>query len=167
MSNVEGPVTVVVAMYDNEIDAKLALSTLERMEQNDDIELQDGAVLVKDGSSDKLKIKETAEFTPKKGAMKGAVAGGIIGVIFPPAVLVMGTLGAAAGAALGHFTDQGFKNNLLEEMGEGIPSGGSALVVVVEERWAEELTTYIQRSGTIKTYPLDHDASTKLLGRQR
>lgn len=120
MSNVEGPVTVMVAMYDNEIDVALALSTLERMEQNDEIELNDGAVLVKDGSSDKLKIKEMAEFTPKKGAVKGTVAGGIIGVIFPPAVLVMGALGAAAGAASGHFTEQGFKNNLLEEMGEGI-----------------------------------------------
>ena len=163
MSNLEGPITVVVAMYDNEIDAALALATLQRMEKGGEMELQDAAVLVKEGSSDKLKIKETAEITPKKGALKGVVAGGIIGVIFPPAVLAMGAVGAAAGAALGHFTDQGFKNNLLKEMGEEVPRGGSAFVVVVEERWVEELTKYVQRSGTIKTHSLDDGASARLL----
>ena len=167
MSNLEGPITVVVAIYENEIDATLGLATLQRMEKDGEIELQDAAVLVKEGSSDRLKIKETAEITPKKGALKGAVAGGIIGVIFPPAVLAMGAVGAAAGAALGHFTDQGFKNNLLKEMGEEVPSGGSAFVVVVEERWEEELTKYVRRSGTVKSYPLDDEASARLLGRRR
>lgn len=33
MSNLEGPIIVMFAIYDNEIDAALALSTLERMEQ--------------------------------------------------------------------------------------------------------------------------------------
>ena len=167
MSKLESPITVLVAVYDNEIDAALALSTLERMEQDGAIEIQDAAVLVKEASSDKLRIKETAELTPKKGALKGVVAGGIIGVIFPPAVLAMGAIGAAAGAALGHFTDRGFKNNLLQEMGEGIPSGGSAFVVVVEERWVDELTKYVRRSGTVKSYPLDDEASAKLLGRRQ
>ena len=167
MSKQDSPITVMVAVYDNEIDASLALATLERMEKDEAIEIQDAAVLVKEGSSDKLKIKETAELTPKKGAVKGVVAGGIIGVIFPPAVLAMGVIGAAAGAALGHFTDQGFKNNLLQEMGKGIPSGGSALVVVVEEAWVEELTNYIKRSGTVKSYPLDDEASARLLGRRK
>ena len=166
MSNLKGPITVMVAIYDNEVDAAVALATLQRMESDGEIELHDAAVLVKEGSSDKLKIKETAEFTPKKGALEGAVAGGIIGVIFPPAILVMGALGAAAGAALGHFTDQGFKNDLLKEMGEEVPSRGSALVVVVEERWVEELTKYVARSGTIRTYPLDDEASARLLGRE-
>ena len=163
MSKLKGPITVTVAIYDNEIDAGLALATLQRMEKDGEIELQDAAVLVKEGSSDKLRIKETAELTPKEAALKGAAAGGIIGVIFPPAVLAMGALGAAAGAALGHFTDQGFKNNLLEEMGGAIPSGGSAFVVVIEERWAEELTKYVARSGTVRTYPLDDEASARLL----
>lgn len=166
MSNLKGPITVMVAIYDNEVDAALALATLQRMEKDGEIELQDAAVLVKEGSSEKLKIKETAEITPKKAALKGAAAGGIIGIIFPPAVLAMGALGAAAGAALGHFTDQGFKNNLLKEMGEEVPSGGSAFVVVVAERWVKDLTKYVARSGTIRTYPLDDEASARLLGRE-
>ena len=69
------------------------------------MELQDAAVLIQEDSSGKPKIKDRAEVTPKKAALKGAAAGGIIGVIFPPAVLAMGAIGAATGAALGHFTD--------------------------------------------------------------
>ena len=166
MNQGEDPITVVVALYGNEVDGTLALATLERMEANGTMAIQDAAVLVREESSDRLKIKETAELTPKKGALKGAVAGGIIGVIFPPAVLAMGALGAMAGAALGHFTGHGFKNDLLKELGEEIPHGGSCLVVVVEERWEEELTKYVGRSGTVRSYPLDGEASAKLLGRQ-
>lgn len=167
MSQQDSPITVMVAMYDNEIDATIALATLERIETDGTLEIQDAAVLVKEGSSDKLQIKEKAELTPKKGALRGVAAGGIIGVIFPPAVLAMGAIGAAVGAALGHFTDQGFKNNLLKEIGESIPGGGSALVVVVEDRSLEELAKFVRRSGTLTSYPLDDEASARLLGTQQ
>ena len=50
MSNAESPITVVVAVYDREIDAGLTLATLQRMEKDGEIELQDAAVLVKEDS---------------------------------------------------------------------------------------------------------------------
>ena len=165
MNQTDDPITVVVAIYGNNVDGTLALATLERMEANETIAIQDAAVLVREEPSGRLKIEETAALTAKKGALKGAVAGGIIGVIFPPAVLAMGAIGAVAGAALGHFRDHGFKSDLLKELGEEIPRGGSCVVVVVEERWKEELTAYVGRSGTVKSYPLDGEASAKLLGR--
>ncbi len=112
MSNLEGPVTLLIAIFDNETDATIGVASLERIERRGAIELQDAAVLVREGSSDSVRIKETEELTSTKGALRGAAAGGIIGVIFPPAVLAAGALGAAAGAALGHVTDQGINNAL-------------------------------------------------------
>ena len=51
-------------------------------------------------------------------------------------------------------------------MGEAIPSGGSAFVVVIDERWEEELSKYVARSGARETYQFDHEASARLLGLQ-
>jgi uncharacterized membrane protein len=124
-------------------------------------------VLVREGSSDKLKVKETAELTFKKGALGGALAGGLLAIIFPPSILAMGAIGAAAGAALGHFTDQGFKNNLLREIGEGIPRGGSAIVAVIEERWAEKFTQVVKGYGKVTSYSLDAEASARLIGKKK
>ncbi len=164
--NPDSPITVMVAVYASEIDATLTLATLKQMDKDGEIELHDAAVLVREGLLNKLKIKETAELTPRKGALRGALAGGVLAVIFPPSILAMGAIGAAAGAALGHFTDQGFRNNLLKEMGEGIPRGGSAIVAVVDERWAERFAEVVKGYGKLTSYPLDEEASARLLGKR-
>ena len=162
MSKPDSPLTVMAAVYASEIDADLTLATLKQMDEDGAIEIHDAAVLVREGLSDKLKIKETAELTPKKGALGGLLAGGILAIIFPPSILAMGAIGAAAGAALGHFTDQGFKNNLLKEIGENLPPGGSAIVAVVEETWLGKLETAIEGYSDLARYSLDAEAAAKL-----
>jgi len=157
----------MAAVYASEIDADLTLATLKQMDKDGAIEIHDAAVLVREGLSDKLKIKETAELTPKKGALGGVLAGGILAIIFPPSILAMGAIGAAAGAALGHFTDQGFKNNLLKEIGEELPRGGSAIIAVIEERWAEEFAEVVKGYGKVTSYSLDAEASARLMGKRK
>ena len=167
MSKPDSPLTVMAAVYASEIDADLTLATLKQMDKDGAIEIHDAAVLVREGLSDKLKIKETAELTPKKGALGGVLAGGILAIVFPPSILAMGAIGAAAGAALGHFTDQGFKNNLLKEIGEELPRGGSAIIAVIEERWAEEFAEVVKGYGKVTSYSLDAEASARLMGKRK
>ncbi len=167
MSKPDGSLTVMAAVYASEIDATLTLATLKQMDKDGEIEVHDAAVLVREGLSNKLRIKETAELTPKKGAKRGAVAGAIVGIIFPPSILAMGAIGAAAGAALGHFTDQGFRNNLLKEIGEGLPRGGSAIVAVIEERWAEKFAEVVKGYNKVTSYSLDAEASARLMGKRK
>jgi uncharacterized membrane protein len=162
MSKPDGSLTVMAAVYTSEIDATLTLATLKQMDKDGEIEVHDAAVLVREGLSNKLEIKETAELTPKKGAKRGAVAGAIVGIIFPPSILAMGAIGAAAGAALGHFTDQGFDNNLLKEIGENLPPGGSAIVAVVEETWVGKFEAAVEGYVDLTTYALDAEAAAKL-----
>ncbi len=126
------------------------------------VEILDAAVMVRDAKSRKLTIKEAAEFTPRKGAVRGAIAGGIIGLIFPPAILALGAVGAAAGAAVGHFTDQGFDNNLLKEIGENLPPGGSAIIAVVEEVWVDRLSKILSDYAELSRYTLEPEAAAKL-----
>jgi len=158
----ENPISVIAAFYGNETEASDVLAQLKQMDKDGTIDIMDAAVMVKEADGRRVKIKETAELTPKKGALGGAVAGGIVGIIFPPSILAMGAIGAAAGAALGHFTDQGFKNNLLKEIGENLPPGGSAIIAVVEETWLGKLETAIEGYVDLARYALDAEAAAKL-----
>jgi uncharacterized membrane protein len=137
----QNPISVIAAFYTEETKAGDALAQLKQMDKDGTVDIMDAAVMVRNADGRRVKIKETAELTPKKGAKRGAVAGAIVGIIFPPSILAMGAIGAAAGAALGHFTDQGFDNNLLKEIGENLPPGG-----------------YVD----LTTYALDAEAAAKL-----
>ena len=162
-------ISVVAAFYAYEHKARKMLSALERMEGDGAIQLLDAAVMSKAEDSDKLIIDERAELTKKKGAVRGAVAGGLLALIFPPSILALGAVGAATGAAVGHFTDQGFDNNLLREIGENLPAGGSALVAVIEETWLEHLGTAIEGYADLSRFTLDAEAGARLvhLGRTK
>jgi len=163
MAQAENAVSVIAAFYRNQDQANLVLETLQQMQKDGAVKLLDAAVMVRDNESDKIRIKETAEVTGRKGAVGGAVVGGIIGVIFPPSILATAAIGAAAGAVLGHFTDQGFKNNLLKEIGENLPPGGSAIVAVVEETWFKQLSSALHGYSQIARYAVDADAAARLV----
>lgn len=165
MEQSQSAVSVIAAFYSNEDEANLVLKSLQQMQKEGAVKLLDAAVMVRDEATKKLKVKETAEVTPRKGAAGGAIVGGIIGVIFPPSILATAAIGAAAGAALGHFTDQGFKNNLLKEIGENLPPGGSAIVAVVEETWFEKLSAALRGYSQVARYAVDADAAARLTSR--
>ncbi len=167
MTKEKPPISFVAAFYADEKKAREMLAALEKMEKDGAIQLLDAAVMSRTGDSGKLTIHERAELTKKKGAVRGAVAGGLIGLIFPPSILALGAVGAAAGAAVGHFTDQGFDNNLLQEVGENLPAGGSALVAVIEETWLERLSAAIAGYADLSRFTLDADAGARLISHGR
>ncbi len=167
MTKEKPPISFVAAFYADEKKARDMLTALEKLEKDGAIQLLDAAVMSRTDSG-RLTIHERAELTKKKGAIRGAVAGGLLAVLFPPSILALGAVGAAAGAAVGHFTDQGFDNNLLQEIGENLPAGGSALVAVIEETWLERLSKAIEGYADLSRFTLDAEAGARLvsLGRR-
>jgi len=155
-------ISVFAAFYNNETEAGEVLARLKQMDKDGAIDIIDAAVMVRSDDGRKVKVKETAEFTAKKGGVRGAIVGGLLGIIFPPSILAMGAVGAAAGAALGHFTDQGFDNNLLKEIGENLPPGGSCVVAVVEETWVTQLSTALEGYSDLARYGMDAEVAAKL-----
>ena len=161
------PISFVAAFYTDENKAREMLKALEKMEKDGAIQVLDAAIMSKAEDTGKLTVRERSELTPAKGALGGAVAGGLLAVIFPPSILALGAVGAAAGAAVGHFTDQGFDNNLLQEIGENLPAGGSALVAVIEETWLERLSKAIEGYADLSRFTLDAEAGARLVSHRR
>jgi len=156
--------TVVAAYYDDPSGASAALETLQRLRKRRAIEIVDAAVMARRPGSDRLQITETAELSGRKLAAAGSVAGVMLGIIFPPSVLALGAVGAAAGAADAHFRDQGFDRNLLKEIGENLPPGGVALVAVIQEPWLADLSGAIAGHQGLTRFSIEPGMSQSTSG---
>ena len=97
---------LVAAKYENDDRAHVILDMLEQMNHAGKIKVNDLAIVAKDPDG-KLRTVETRELTAKKGAKRGAIAAGILGVIFPPSLIVSVVAGGAIGAAWGKLRDTG------------------------------------------------------------
>src|SRR3954452_13868161 len=131
-------VEVFVATYDTEDGAAAASKSFQAAQRDGAIDLIDAAVIVHtaDGS---VKIEETADPSGKKWAKRGVIAGGVVGLIFPPSILVSAAVGGGAGGIWGKIRDKGFKDEDLKAAGEAMEPGTSAIIVVAEDHVIEQL----------------------------
>ena len=83
-------------------------------------------------------IEETADPSGKTWAKRGAIAGGVVGLIFPPSIVVSALVGGGAGGLWGKIRDKGFKDEDLKEIANSLPPGSSAIIAVAEDRMLEQ-----------------------------
>jgi uncharacterized membrane protein len=131
-------VEVFVAMYGTEEEAAAAADAFRDAERAGAIDLIDAAVIVHT-KDDKVTIEETGDPSGRKWAKRGAIAGGVAGLIFPPSIIVSAAVGGAAGGVWGKLRDKGFSDDDLKRIGEGLPPGSSAIIAVAEDRMIEQL----------------------------
>src|SRR3954454_854381 len=141
---------VFVAVYSDETSAGVALRDLKDMEHARSIELIDAALVVRDAEG-KVHYEETADPNGKKMAKHGAIAGGLVGLIFPPSIVVGAVVGGAGGGLWGNVRDKGFKDDELRSIGRSLPPGSSAIVAVAEDHVLTRLDTELKgRPGALK-----------------
>src|SRR4051812_35025128 len=127
-----------VAIYGTEIGAGAALKDFKAAERAGSIHLVDGAVLVHT-ADDKVKFEESADPSGKKWAKRGAIAGGVVGLIFPPAIIASAVVGGGAGGVWGKVRDKGFKDEDLKAIGESLEPGSSAIIAIAEDQVLDQL----------------------------
>jgi len=153
---------MIVIAFDNEYEAQQVLDTLKSMEKMDVVDLKNGAVIVR-SESGQVKINETSDFDTKQGAIGGAAAGAVLGLL--GGGFIRGALlGAAGGAAAGKFVDLGIEDDFLKEIADNLGSGSSAVVALVDfeqvDLAMEELDKFA--GGHIMRHALSDDVYAKL-----
>ena len=129
---------LIAAKYADEDRAKTIIDMLGEMDKASTIDLSDAATVTK-GADGKLQIHETRELTGKGGAKKGAIAGGVVGLLFPPALVASAVVGGGLGAVWGKLRDTGLKSKQIEEMGEKLEPGNAAVVALISEESLDAL----------------------------
>jgi uncharacterized membrane protein len=153
---------MMVIAFDSESQAEQVLETLKGLQGEHLIDLQSAALIVRQADG-KVRIKETKDFDVKQGAIGGAVAGGLLGLLRGN-LLAGALLGAAGGAAAGKVIDLGLEDSFLEDVGESLGSGTSAVVALVDFRHVdaamEELEAF--QGGKILHHTLSAEVYQKL-----
>ena len=153
---------VFVAAFGSEDEAAETLKDFKTMDREGSIELIDAAAIVHSADG-KVRFEETADPSGKKWAKRGAIAGGLVGLIFPPSIVAGAAVGAAGGGIWGKVRDKGFPDEELKRIGESIPPGSSAIVAVAEDRLLENLQRGIEGYTKISRHALSADASAQLV----
>jgi uncharacterized membrane protein len=152
------PIQVFVASYDDELGAKQSLQDFQAMHRDGSIDLIDAAVIVH-GADGKVKFEETADPSGKKWAKRGAIAGGLVGLIFPPSIIVGAAVGGGAGGIWGKVRDKGFKDEDLKAIGEGLEPGSSAIIAIAEDHVLDQLERGIEGYEGIARHAVSAEAA--------
>jgi len=157
-------VQVVLATFDDEEAANVAMDELKQARKAAKLDFDDSAVIMVDADG-ALHIKDAADVSTGKGAGRGALFGGVIGLLAGPAGTV---LGASAGAVVGGMLnrgDEGFRNEQLETLGKKLAPGSSAIVSVVPEVWASAFQQVLgKHSQDVSMQVLDDNVAARLQG---
>jgi uncharacterized membrane protein len=158
------PVVVVASVYPDREHAKVILDMLQEMHRAATITLKDAALITKDEAG-KIRMEETHEVTTRKGAKRGAIVTGILGVIYPPSLLGSLAVGGAVGGLMGRLRDTGIKLSKLESIASELSPGKAAIVSLVDlpSQQATE-RAMAEYGGHLVVQPLDEDQTNQLLG---
>ena len=108
----------------------------------------------------KIDVKDDFH-TVGHAAAWGAGAGLLIGLIFPPALLASGLVGAAAGAGVGGLVSHAEKSEIKDEVQDDVPPGSSAIVALFEERWAADVQKALPKADKVLEAPRGRQAERR------
>jgi uncharacterized membrane protein len=150
---------LIVIGFPDEFKADEVLLDLRKLEREYLIDLEDAAIVVrkKDG---RVNIKQTQELVTA-GALSGGFWGLLIGLMFFEPML--GILGAAVGALSGALTDIGIDDNFIQELGNTIEPGTSAIFVLVRKSTPDKVLDDLSKfEGKVLRTSLSHEDEAQL-----
>ncbi|MBL8126517.1 MAG: DUF1269 domain-containing protein [Chloroflexia bacterium] len=138
----EWPQSLVWALYDTPYGAAEALAALQTADRQWLIGLENAAVVEKNYNGE-VTFNETGDRTGMSGLGTGALIGGLIGLIFPPALIGSAAAGAAAGGLGARLRDAGFEDNALRAVANELAPGQSAIVAVFWHQWTDDAVRFL------------------------
>ncbi|OLC61751.1 MAG: hypothetical protein AUH89_02255 [Ktedonobacter sp. 13_1_40CM_4_52_4] len=120
--------TLVVFKFPTAEGAGTMLSTLESLQKQHLIQINDGAILTWPAGKSKPKTKQLANMTGV-GALGGAFWGLLFGLLFFIPVFGL-AVGAAVGALMGHVAHYGIDESFINQVRSKITPGTSALFLL-------------------------------------
>jgi uncharacterized membrane protein len=155
------PIFIFLATYDTEADAKLDYDAVKDLHSAGVIGTYDAAVITKDAEG-KVKVHKHEKPT-QHGAWTGVAVGAVVGILFPPALLLDVAVGGLAGGAIGHFWN-GMSRKDVMELGELMDDSSAALLVVGRSKLDKALEKAITRAN--KTIEREIKADQKELEKE-
>jgi uncharacterized membrane protein len=133
-------------------DAQADFDFIKQAHSNNWIGAYDAALFTKnaDGKVKLLNIDATER-------MAGAIVGVVLGIIFPPSVLIRATVGAAAGAAAGNLAKR-FVTGEIKDYGEKLLPGESGILLIADATFDAGAAKLMKRAKRFAKQVVNADA---------
>jgi uncharacterized membrane protein len=158
----DNAVQLFLAVFDNESQAATALKDFRAMHREGSIDLVDAVAVVRRADG-KVTFEETADPSGKTWAKRGAIAGGVVGLIFPPSIIAGLAVGGAGGGIWGKIRDKGFKDEDLKTIGDSLEPGTSAVIAIAEDRVVQRLADGLAGYEKIARHALSAEAAAAVV----
>jgi len=151
---------LVVGSYDDTDAASEDYQALRSGQDAGGYEIIGAVVLVRDKDG-KVQVKEHGDKSVGRGAAWGAGAGVVVGLFAPP-LLAATAVGAGIGAIIGKIRKNHEEKQLGVDIDEYLAPGTSAVVAVVDDKWADRVEKALIRSEKRVSKAIDSDDYEKL-----
>ena len=138
------PVFLYLAAYDSEDDARLDYDALLELHAEGVVGTYDAALVTKDAEG-KVHVHKHEKPT-QHGAWTGIGVGAVIGILFPPSIVVSAAVAGTAGGVIGHLW-RGMSRSDVKELGELLDSGEAGLVIIGRSKLDEAVEREIKRAN--------------------
>ncbi len=136
-----------VAVYTLSSEADGDWTALEEAAASNRIEIADAA-LVENRDGEAVILERQSHH----GWGKGAVAGAIVGILFPPSLIGAAAVGAGGGALVARMT-RALGRGKVKDLGETIDTGSIAIVVVSPAVYTNAVCNTLKTARTTTTVP--------------
>ena len=137
---------VLVASFDSLGGANLAAQQLQKMEKEGLLDVDNTVTIIKN-AWDQIDVKNFSDMSVGQGARIGAIAGGVLGLIFPPSILATAALGGLVGGITAKLRESGIDHSTIQTMAESMAPGTSMLVTLVAPQWEDEVEAALKDSA--------------------
>jgi len=138
------PVFLFLAVYDSENDARLDFDVLLELHAAGIVGTYDAALVTKDAEG-KVHVHKREKPT-QHGAWTGIGVGAVVGILFPPSIIVSAAVAGTAGGVIGHLW-RGMSRSDVKELGELLDSGQAGLIVIGRSKLEETLERELKRAN--------------------
>jgi uncharacterized membrane protein len=149
---------LVAIAYSDLETARRAAAGVAKLQETHEIELED-LVVVERREDGKVKLHQPSITGIQ--ATRGALWGGVIGLLFLVPLFGM-AVGAATGAAAGAATDLGVNDEFMKKLGAELEPGKAAVVMLIRKVTVDKVLPKIQIPGTVIQTSLDHETEEQL-----
>ena len=141
---------------------EFVLESLHRAIDAERVKLEDMALVTKEADG-KVKIHQTKDSTPGKGAFKGGLVGAVVGLAAPP-LLGAALVGAGAGAIWGKFRDRGVNDKMMAQIADTLEQGQAMVFALGEDSQIDAIDQRIKElsDGEFVTFTLDAEGESAL-----
>ena len=149
---------IVVARFANEDAARFAYEGILAAEKAGDLDIE-GVLVANADDRGEIHIVKLTDHKTRNGFLAGAVAGAVVGVLFPPTILAGALWAGVGGAAIGKLRNLGTRNKVAKDLASVLTPGSSGIIALAKLNQVDQVQKALPEAEEVKAAAVTDNAA--------